>query len=116
MFFPNLKFYLKIMEDYNFLKQTLNRPQPNRAATKFKSTRDLHSEVDPVATYQRDFNYTKMKKKTEGLKDSFSIEEGEKLIQMWRDNNFADFNSWVQIAKAQIVTDTIDNNSEISLK
>jgi hypothetical protein len=33
------------------------------------------------------------------------MEEGEKLIELWKKNNFMDFNSWVQVARTTLIID-----------
>ncbi len=45
---------------------------------------------------------------------NLSIEEGAVLLKVWQRNNYADFNQWIQVAKAQIFTEIHENMNEIS--
>lgn len=43
-------------------------------------------------------------------------EEGLQLIDLWKRNNFLEFNNWMQVAKAQCITEFHENSSEGPLK
>jgi hypothetical protein len=77
--------------------------------------RNFNIAVDPlVLRQQQKASPFSKKKKFQHLDTALSFEDGEKLLNLWRQNNFADFNSWVQVAKAQINTDMIENSNEIN--
>ena len=41
-------------------------------------------------------------KKKNTLVDDLTLEEGEILLNLWKEKNFVDFNAWVQRAKASL--------------
>jgi hypothetical protein len=104
------------MDNYNFLNYAIGYQKEASIKISKPSFKDLNSEVDPILIHQKNQIITKKKKKTHPGEVSLSIEEGEKLLDVWRANNFADFNSWIQIAKAQINTETFDNTNDINKK
>jgi len=67
---------------------------------------DRNSVIDPLDVYQANvkrlnsnmFNNSKLDKISRDL----TREEGQKLLESWKQNYFADFNAWVQAAKVKI--------------
>ena len=63
----------------------------------------------------RGYNKHDKKKKNSGkLETILTIEEGEVLLRNWKENNFGDFNTWIQIAKANVSYECIDTTSELN--
>ena len=75
---------------------------------------NFNLSVDPLVLRQQQRNQPfPKKKKFQHLDTTLTIEQGEKLLNVWRQNHFADFNSWVQVAKAKVVTDMVENSNDI---
>lgn len=75
---------------------------------------NLNLAVDPLVLRQQQRNqHFPKKKKFQHLDTALTMEQGEKLLNVWRLNNFADFNSWIQVAKAQVTTDMVENSNDI---
>jgi hypothetical protein len=104
------------MDNYNFLNYSIASHREAPIKSNKPNYRDLNSGVDPILAHQSNQSTFKKKKKHQVGEITLTIEEGEKLLDVWRRNNFSDFNSWVQIAKAQINTETFDNTNEINKK
>jgi len=69
---------------------------------------------DPLMQRQNDRNLPKKKKFSHRPEIQLSIEEGAILLRVWKNNNFSDFNSWIQVAKAQMNTEIYENSNEIN--
>lgn len=72
--------------------------------------------ADPIELRQKNFLFGKKKKKIQKLEKPLTSEEAEKLLTSWRETGFAEFNSWIQIAKAQISTEIQENNEGFGRK
>ena len=65
--------------------------------------------VDPIELRQKNFLFGRKKKKIQKLEKPLTPEETEKLLTSWRETGFAEFNSWIQIARAQMHTEIQEN-------
>ena len=76
--------------------------------------KNLNLPYDPLMQRQNDRNLPKKKKFSHRPEIQLSIEEGAILLRVWKNNNFSDFNSWIQVAKAQMNTEIYENSNEIN--
>lgn len=71
--------------------------------------RSLSLTADPIELRQKNFLFGRKKKKVQKLEKPLTSEEAERLLTSWRETSFAEFNSWIQIAKAQLHTEIQEN-------
>ena len=103
------------MENYPSSYLNPGRNQASRPRQeRFVPQKDLNSPVDPLFVRQNNSAQLKKKKKVHKLEKTLSVEEGEQLLSSWRENNFSEFNSWIQVAKAQMSTEIFENSNEIN--
>jgi len=100
------------MQNYHPNNQFQSRGpnQWNRPMTQ----KNLNLPYDPLMQRQNDRNLPKKKKFSHRPEIQLSIEEGAILLRVWKNNNFSDFNSWIQVAKAQMNTEIYENSNEIN--
>lgn len=100
------------MQNYHPNNQFQSRGpnQWNRPMTQ----KNLNLPYDPLMQRQNDRNFPKKKKFSHRPEIQLSIEEGAILLRVWKNNNFSDFNSWIQVAKAQMNTEIYENSNEIN--
>jgi len=77
--------------------------------------KNLNLPYDPLSQRRNDQNFQRKKKFSHNKPDvNLTIEEGEILLRLWKSNNFSEFNSWTQVAKAQINTEIYENSNDIN--
>lgn len=101
------------MQNYNPNVSNL-RPLNAQYQVRPMFQKNLNLTVDPLSLRPKSHHQSKKKNLMPRPNISLTIEQGEHLLNVWRDNNFADFNSWIQIAKAQMNTEIFENTNEIN--
>ena len=54
--------------------------------------------------------------KPKKLERTLTLEEGQLLLDLWRKNNFLDFNNWMQRARAQLTSEFQEGNNDSCIK
>lgn len=94
---------LNQIQNYSIPSYAPPKPLQNRYNTQHHNR---NSAVDPLDVYQANVKRVNSNmlnnSKLDKISKDLTKEEGQKLLEMWKKNYFADFNSWVQAAKVKI--------------
>jgi len=104
------------MHNYNKAYNNTRYPyqNPQYQAVRPMVQKNLNLTVDPLSFPQKNHPHSKRKNITPKQNITLTLEQGEQLLNTWRETNFVDFNSWIQIAKAQMNTEIFENGNEIN--
>jgi len=94
---------LNQIQNYSIPSYAPPKPLQNRYNTQHHNR---NSAADPLDVYQANVKRVNSNmlnnSKLDKISKDLTKEEGQKLLEMWKKNYFADFNSWVQAAKVKI--------------
>lgn len=102
------------MQNYNPNFNNLRQQNAQYQQVRPMFQKNLNLTVDPLSLRPKNNHQSKKKNLMPRPNINLTIEQGEHLLNVWRDNNFAEFNSWIQIAKAQMNTEIFENANEIN--